>query len=127
MLWCWQKHVSGTVAAAGSAAVEQGAAAPPNSLLQQVVLASTSLVAEPGSRSLARQPWGQQLAAPLAAVGVQLDLADPQPVSRAAVRAGCQQHQLEQPMAAAERSSATKVQHCVFGTTCPGLALFATA
>ena len=73
-------------------------AAPPDSLLRQAVLASTALAAEPGSRSLARQPWAQQLAATLAAVGVQLDLADPQPVSRAAVRAGCQERQFEQLM-----------------------------
>ena len=91
-------------------------AAPPDSLLRQAVLASTASAAEPGSRSPARQPWVQQLAAALAAVGVQLDLADPQPVSRAVVRAGCQERQLEQLMAAAERSGATKVQHYVFGT-----------
>ena len=47
---------------------------------------------------------------------VQLDLADPQLVSRAAVRAVCQERRLERLMAAAERSSATKVQHYVLGT-----------
>ncbi len=90
-------------------------AAPPDSLLRQAVLASTAMAAEPGSRSPAHQPWAQQLASALAAVGVELDLSNPQPVSRAAVRAGCQQRQLEQLFAAAERSGATKVQQYVFG------------
>ena len=56
-----------------------------------------------------------------AAVGVQLDLADPQPVSRAAVPVGCEQRQLEQLMDAAKHSGATKVRHYVFGTRGGGL------
>ena len=67
--------------------------------------------------AVAGQPWAQPLATALAAIGVQLDVSSPQPVSRAAVRAGCQQRQLEQLMAAAERSGDTTMpQHYVCGT-----------
>lgn len=90
-------------------------AEPPDSLVRQAVAASAAQAAEPGSRGPARQPWAQQLAAGLAAVGIELDLADPRPVSRAAVRNGCQQRQLEQLVAAAERSGATKLRHYVNG------------
>ena len=83
--------------------------------LQQAVEARPAQAAEPGSRGPARQPWAQQLAAGLAAVGIELHLANPLPVSWAAVHSGCQQHQLEQLMAVAQRSGATKLRHYVEG------------
>ena len=56
---------------------------------------------------MAWQPWAQQLAAALAAVGAQLDLSDPPHVSRAAVRGQGQQPKLErQP----QRASCAPVQ-----------------
>lgn len=44
-------------------------AAPPVSLLSQALHASITLATDPGSRSAACQPWAQQLATGMAAVG----------------------------------------------------------
>jgi hypothetical protein len=88
---------------------------PHSSLLRQAVVASAALAAAPGSRPLARQSWAEQLATGLAAAGVQLNLANPQPVSHAAVRAGVQQRQLELLKAAATREGASKLQHYTLG------------
>ena len=84
----------------------------PGSLVRRALLASTALATTPCSHQPARQSWAQQLAAGLAAAGVQLDLANPRPVSMAVVRQGCQQRQLQQLQAAAAREGATKLQHC---------------
>ncbi|KAI3432723.1 hypothetical protein D9Q98_004265 [Chlorella vulgaris] len=45
---------------------------------------SIALAVAPGRRIPARQPWAQQLAAALAAMGVHLDLHQPQPVCQSA-------------------------------------------
>ena len=83
-------------------------AAPEDSLLRQAVMTSAALAAAPGSRTPARQPWAQQLAAALIAAGVELDLSNPQPISRAAVRNCCAQRQLEQLLTAADNPAATR-------------------
>ena len=93
----------------------QALAAREGSLLRQALAASTALAAATGGRQPARQPWAQQLAAGLAAAGLQLDLANPQPVSLAAVRSGCWQRQLELLQAAAARDGASKLQHYTQG------------
>jgi hypothetical protein len=90
-------------------AVEEG------SLLRQAAFASVGLAAAEGSRQAARQPWAQQLAAAMAAVGMQLDLANPRPVSVAAVRSSCQQRQLQMLQTAASRPGASKLQHYTEG------------
>ena len=86
-------------------------AADQSSLLRQAVEASAALAAAPGHRNPAAQPWAQQLAAALAAAGVQLDLQQPQQISKAAVQNACRQRQLEQLQAAATREGASKLQH----------------
>ena len=73
-----------------------GVAAEQNSLLPQAVKASAALAAAPGQRNPAAVPWAQQLAAALAATGVQLDLQHPQQISKAAVQNACRQRQLQQ-------------------------------
>ena len=83
-------------------------AAPEDSLLRQAVMTSAALATAPGSRTSARQPWAQQLAAALIAAGVELDLSKPQPISREAVRNCCAQQQLEQLLTAADNPAATK-------------------
>jgi hypothetical protein len=90
-------------------------AQPPSSLLRQAVTASVALAGAPGTRPLARQSWAEQLAVGLAAVGVQLNMANPQPVSQAAVRTGAQQRQLAMLQAAATREGASKLQHYTLG------------
>jgi hypothetical protein len=86
-------------------------AADQSSLLRQAVEASAALAAAPGHRNPAAQPWAQQLEAALAAAGVQLDLQQPQQISKAAVQNACRQRQLEQLQAAATREGASKLQH----------------
>lgn len=88
---------------------------PTSSLLRQAVVASATLAAAPGSRPMARQSWAEQLATGLAAIGVQLNLANPQAVSQAAVRSGAQQRQLELLQTAATREGASKLQHYTLG------------
>ena len=78
-------------------------AAPPDSLLQQAVPASTTLAAEPGGDKTGT--------ATLGATG-----SDSWGTVAPGGPAACQERQLEQLMAAAERSGATKVQHYVLGT-----------
>ena len=51
----------------------------------------------------------------MAAVGMQLDLAAPRPVSVAAVRSSCLQRQLQLLQAAASRDGASKLQHYTQG------------
>ena len=90
-------------------------AAGDGNLARQALLASAALAAAPGSRQPARQPWAQLLAVGLEAAGVQLDLCNPQPVSLAALREGCQARQLQQLQEAASRPGASKLQHYVTG------------
>jgi len=90
-------------------------AQPPSSLLRQAVTASVALAGAPGTRPLARQSWAEQLAVGLAAVGVQLNLTNPRPVSQAAVRTGAQHRQLEMLQTAATREGASKLQHYTLG------------
>ena len=49
-------------------------AAPEGSLLRQAVMTSAALATAPGSRTPARQPWAQQLAAALIAAGVEISI-----------------------------------------------------
>ncbi|KAL4855790.1 Retrovirus-related Pol polyprotein from type-2 retrotransposable element R2DM [Chlorella vulgaris] len=86
-----------------------------SSLLWQAVTASVALAGAPGHRIPARQPWAQQLAAALAAMGVQLDLHQPQPVCKAAVQSACSAWQLKQLQDAATREGASKLQHYTQG------------
>jgi hypothetical protein len=81
------------------------------SLLRQAVEASAALALAPGSRQPAQQPWAQQLAAALTAVGLPLDLANPRPIGRAALRSACRRRQLEMLHSAAARDGASKLQH----------------
>ena len=78
-------------------------AAPAGSLLRQAAAAST------------QQPdgWARQLAAALDAVGLPIDLNDPQPVPRGVLRKACTARQLEQTEALAARETATKHQNYV--------------
>ncbi|KAI3436385.1 hypothetical protein D9Q98_002439 [Chlorella vulgaris] len=86
-----------------------------SSLLWQAMTASVALAVAPGHRIPARQPWAQQLAAALAAIGVQLDLHQPQPVCKAAVQSACSAWQLKQLQDAATREGASKLQHYTQG------------
>ena len=86
-------------------------AAEESSLLRRATAASALPAAAPGAQPWARQSWAQQLASGPAAVGVHLHLADPRPVSMAAVRNGCLQHQLQLLQTAAGREGATKLRH----------------
>ena len=88
-------------------------AAPEDSLLRQAVMTNAALATAPDSRTPARQPWAQQLAAALIAAGMELDLSNPQPISWAAVRSCCAQRQLEQLLTAAANPAATKIRHYV--------------
>ncbi|KAL4855391.1 hypothetical protein ACK3TF_004121 [Chlorella vulgaris] len=77
--------------------------------------ASVALAVAPGHRIPAGQPWAQQLAAALAAMGVQLDLHQPQPVCKAAVQSACSAWQLKQLQDAATRKGASRMQHYTQG------------
>ncbi|KAL4854744.1 RuBisCO large subunit-binding protein subunit alpha [Chlorella vulgaris] len=70
-----------------------------------------ALAVAPGHRIPARQPWAQQLAAALAATGVQQDLHQPQPICKEA---------LKQLQGAATREGASKLQHHTQGV-CGGM------
>ena len=91
----------------------KGLAAGQQSLFRQAVAASAAMACTPGARQPSRQPWAQQVAAGMAAIGVQLDLAHPRPICIAAVRSGCQQRQLQLLQTAAARDGASKLQHYV--------------
>ena len=99
----------GDASSCGTLGAEQG------SLLRQTVTASAALTLAPGSRQPAHQLRAQQLGVALAAVGVQLNLAAPRPVGRAALREACWQRQLEMLQTTASREGATRLQHYVFG------------
>jgi hypothetical protein len=86
-----------------------------SSLLWQAMTASVSLAVAPGNRIPARQPWAQQLAAALAAMGLQLDLHQPQPVCKAAAQSACSAWQLKHLQDAATREGASKLQHYTQG------------
>ncbi|KAI3436751.1 hypothetical protein D9Q98_006163 [Chlorella vulgaris] len=86
-----------------------------SSLLWQAMTASVALAVAPGHRIPARQPWVQQLAAALAAMGVQLDLHQPLPVCQAAVQSACSAWQLKHLQDAATREGASKLQHYTQG------------
>ncbi|KAL4859077.1 Retrovirus-related Pol polyprotein from type-2 retrotransposable element R2DM [Chlorella vulgaris] len=86
-----------------------------SSLLWQAMTASVALAVAPGHRIPARQPWAQQLAAALAAMGVQLDLHQHLPVCQAAVQSACSAWQLKQLQDAATREGASKLQHYTQG------------
>ena len=98
----------GTVAAAGSAVVEQGASSP----ARQLDAEGTAGQHSDGNKARQSEPRTVALGATAGgnAGGSRgaTEPVGPQPVRRAVVRAGCQQRQLEQFMAAAERSGATK-------------------
>ncbi|KAL4854747.1 hypothetical protein ACK3TF_004665 [Chlorella vulgaris] len=79
-----------------------------SSLLWQAMTASVSLAVVPGNRIPARQPWAQQLAAALAAMGLQLD-------RKAAVQSACSAWQLKHLQDAATREGASKLQHYTQG------------
>ena len=63
-----------------------------------------------------QQCWAAQVAAGLAAVGLPLDLQQPCPPARAALRDACWARQQDLLMAAAHREGASRLQHYVFGT-----------
>ncbi|KAL4858040.1 hypothetical protein ACK3TF_001993 [Chlorella vulgaris] len=86
-----------------------------SSLLWQAMTASVSLAVAAGNRIPARQPWAQQLAAALAAMGLQLDLHQPQPVCKAAAQSACSAWQLKHLQDAATREGASKLQHYTQG------------
>ena len=66
----------------------------PGSLLQQALLSSVQLA--DGAHPLAQQSWAAQLAAGLAAVGMQLDLQQPAPVDLGELGEAAQRRQLAQ-------------------------------
>jgi hypothetical protein len=86
-------------------------AAEQSSLLRRAVAASAAMAAAPGHRNPAAQPWAQQFAAALAAIGMQLDLQQLEPISKTGVQAACHERQLQQLQAAATREGASKLQH----------------
>jgi hypothetical protein len=67
------------------------------------------------ARSLQLAACSLQLAAALAAMGVQLDLHPPQPVCKAAVQSVCSAWQLKQLQDAATLEGASKLQHYTQG------------
>jgi hypothetical protein len=97
-------------------------AAQPDSLLRQAVAATMLLAQAPGSRTVARQPWAQQLASTLAAVSLPLDFRNPCPMA-APLAANGSWHSQSQPSCsitplAASGSHAArsnKLQHYTIG------------
>ena len=83
-------------------------AAAEGSLVRQALQASIQLAAN--NMQPARQSWAAQLAAGLAAVGMPVDLTQPEPISLAALKDACQERQLSQFQHAATRDGATKLR-----------------
>jgi hypothetical protein len=90
-----------------------------SSLLWQAMTASVALAVAPGHRIPARQPWAQQLAAALAAMGVRLDLHQPQPVCKAAVQSACNAWQLKQLQAASLWQAVARLRTLLLGCVPP--------
>lgn len=85
------------------------------SLLQRALTASCRLAAGGAQRS-----WAAQLQAGLEAVGVQLDLQQPEAVGRAQLRDACRARQAAMLNEAASKEGASRMQHYVLGT-CGGV------
>ena len=91
--WCWSRQANGHSGGAGCCTAR----------VCQTERWRHHSTASCGSRQPAHQPWAQQFAAALAAVGVHLDVATPRPISLAAVRSSSTQRQLVQLQTAATR------------------------
>jgi len=85
----------------------------PSSLVHQALAASIHLAA--GSHVLARQSWAAQLAAPLAAIGMAVSLADLSPISLQEVHDRGLQFQAARLVAAAAKDGASRLRHYVDG------------
>ena len=83
----------------------------PGSLLQQALLSSVQLA--DGAHPLAQQSWAAQLAAGLAAVGMQLDLQQPAPVDLGELGEAAQRRQLAQLQEALAKGGASRLEHYV--------------
>ena len=83
----------------------------PGSLLQQALLSSVQLA--DGAHPLAQQSWAAQLAAGLAAVGMQLDLQQPAPVDLGELGEAEQRRQLAQLQEALAKGGASRLEHYV--------------
>ena len=83
----------------------------PGSLLQQALLSSVQLA--DGAHPLAQQSWAAQLAAGLAAVGMQLDLQQPAPVDLGELGEAAQRRQLAQLQEALAKGGACRLEHYV--------------
>ena len=83
----------------------------PGSLLQQALLSSVQLA--DGAHPLAQQSWAAQLAAGLAAVGMQLDLQQPATVDLGELGEAAQRRQLAQLQEALAKGGASRLEHYV--------------
>ena len=89
----------------------------PGSLLQQALLSSVQLA--DGAHFLAQQSWAAQLAAGLAAVGMQLDLQQPAPVDLGELGEAAQRRQLQLQLQLAQlqealaKGGASRLEHYV--------------
>ncbi len=102
----------GALAEESGLAWEKLLTAEQGSVLWRALTTGTVLTANACTQKWSMQLWAQQLASGLAPIEL-FHLVNPHPVSMAAVRNGCQLHQLHQLQSAAFRHSAIKLQQCI--------------